>query len=248
MPKASNWMTNPPLGWGQWVALFSTISFAMLGFDAGMNHHRVLANNPITYMPLIFAMVAVVYCLVSVYSVRWRRAAWVAGLLAVTVGIAGTLFHNVPTIIHRGDLTIWQALLNAYRPVLAPAAFAASGMLLLLVAWAERWQMSCESNGRYTLHMKGIPEMRYLSLVAILGITMLAMVFAGCRSSKPSESVTYQEQHSTATPVPSQAQTTSEQSPEASVALAAGEAACPVTGTVMKKIVNRHAIMTHLRG
>ncbi len=35
---------------------------------------------------------------------------------------------------------MWQALLNTDRPVFAPAAFAATGLLLFLVAWGERSQ------------------------------------------------------------------------------------------------------------
>lgn len=125
--------------WGRWLSLYCAFSFAMLGVDAAMNHHQVITRVPWAYTPLVFAPLAVIVSLAGVYSKRWRQSSWVLGGLAILVGIAGTLFHNVPTIMGRGEQTIWQALLNAYRPVLAPASFAATGVLLVLIAWGERW-------------------------------------------------------------------------------------------------------------
>jgi hypothetical protein len=112
----------------------------MLGVDAAMNHHMIITKHPWAYTPLLFAPLAVLVSLVCVFSAHWRRQAWILGGLAILVGLAGTLFHNAPTILGRGDLSVWQALLNADRPALAPASFAATGVLLLLVAWGERRQ------------------------------------------------------------------------------------------------------------
>ena len=123
--------------WRQWLVLYCAFSFAMLGVDAAMNHHLILAQNPWAYTPLIFSPLVVVFSLVCIWSARWRQQAWVFGILAVVVGVAGTLFHDVPTLWERGTLTAWQALLNTDRPVLAPAAFAATGLLLFLVTWGE---------------------------------------------------------------------------------------------------------------
>ena len=132
--------------WGRWLAFYSAFSFGVLGVDAAMNHHVIITENPWPYTPLLFAPLAVLVSLVCVFSARWRRQAWILGGLAILVGLGGTLFHNVPTILERGDLSLWQALLNADRPVLAPAAFAATGLLLLLVPWGERRQRIHESD------------------------------------------------------------------------------------------------------
>lgn len=124
--------------WRQWLMLYCAFSFAVLGIDAAMNHHRVLAVNSLAYTPIIFAPLAVIYSIVGISLVSWRRQAWGLGILALLVGGVGTVIHNYLNIANRGDLTVWQILLNAPRPVLAPAAFASTGLLLLLVAWGER--------------------------------------------------------------------------------------------------------------
>lgn len=131
---------KPPFPWSRWIMLYCAFSFAMLGVDAAMNHHQILATARWSITPLVFSPLAVVVSLVSIFSARWRRQAWILGGLAVIVGIAGTLLHNIPTLMERGQSTMWQALLNTDRPVFAPAAFAATGLLLFLVAWGERSQ------------------------------------------------------------------------------------------------------------
>jgi len=112
----------------------------MLGVDAAMNHHDEIFENALSWTPLIFAPLAVIYCITAIFSARWRQWAWTVGLIGIAVGSAGTIFHNLATISHRGQDTVWVALLEASRPVLAPASFAATAVLLLLVAWAERWR------------------------------------------------------------------------------------------------------------
>jgi hypothetical protein len=111
----------------------------MLGVDAAMNHHKVIETNHLSWIPIAFAPVALALCLAAVFSVRWRRAAWIVGLLAMAVGGAGTLIHNYLDITEVSDVTLWQALLNASRPPMAPAGFAHTGLMMLLVALAERW-------------------------------------------------------------------------------------------------------------
>ena len=140
MPSTQQRTERTTFAWGRWLALYCAFSFGVLGADAAMNHHVIVTDNPWAYTPLLFAPLAAMVSLVCVFSARWRRQVWILGGLAIFVGVAGTLFHNVPTILERGDLPVWRALLNAGRPVLAPASFAATGVLLLLVSWGERWQ------------------------------------------------------------------------------------------------------------
>jgi hypothetical protein len=126
--------------WSRWVSLYCVISFAVLGVDVAMNHRDVIHETPFAYIPIVFAPLALLLCMAAVFSQRWRYAAWGIGLLALLVGGAGTLFHLVPTITERGALPLTQALLTSPRPLLAPAAFASTGLLMLLVAWGERRQ------------------------------------------------------------------------------------------------------------
>ena len=141
----------PVFAWGRWLALYCAFSFVMLGVDAAMNHHLILAKNYWAYTPLIFSPLAVLISMAYAYSAHWRQHAWLLGALAVLVGVAGTLFHNLPTIVERGDVSIWRALLNADRPVLAPAAFAATGLLLFLIAWGERGQRQREQTAKESI-------------------------------------------------------------------------------------------------
>jgi cytochrome bd-type quinol oxidase subunit 2 len=127
--------------WGKWVSLFCAFSFLMLGGDATLNHVKVLTENHFSYTPLIFAPLAVVLCLAAFGSQRFRRGAWVVGLLALLVGAAGTGFHVFYDFADSQGLTLWQAAVNATRPPLAPGAFASTGILMVLVALAERWPL-----------------------------------------------------------------------------------------------------------
>jgi len=124
--------------WGRWIPLYCAFSFLMLGTDAAMNHHLILERRALSWIPLIFAPVAAALCLAAVFSQRWRKLAWLVGLLALAVGGAGTLIHNYLNLAGRGDVTIMGAMLDAMHPSLAPAAFASSGILMLLVWFAER--------------------------------------------------------------------------------------------------------------
>lgn len=132
----TNWKTNPPLGWGQWIAVYCALSFASLGIDAAINHHDVIHETPYSWTPLLFAPLAVLFCLFCLGMASWRRAAWTFGLLGLLVGAAGTFFHDYPKLTSGHVI---KALLDPSPPILAPSAFAATALLLLLVAWAERW-------------------------------------------------------------------------------------------------------------
>lgn len=214
------------INWRQWLVLYCAVSFVMLGVDAAMNHHRVLSENILAYTPLIFAPLAVIYLAVSVFDVSWRRQAWGLGILAQIVGGAGTLIHNYLNITQRGDLSLWQTLLNAPRPVFAPAAFASTGLLLFLVAWGERQQPINTETTKESHPMKN-----YLPLILVAGAIGILLIVAGCRSQQRTASAPVQS-HATAP-----ATTAASATPPIAgkITIGPNEASCPVLGTVMKK-------------
>ena len=122
--------------WGRWISLFCAFSFLILGVDAAMSHMAVSSFFP--KIPIIFAPLAILLSLAAVFWVSWRRLAWIVGLLALAVGIAGGLFHNVLTLNESEGLSVLDAFLYTARPPIAPLAFASTGVLMLFVAWAER--------------------------------------------------------------------------------------------------------------
>jgi len=124
--------------WRRWISVFSALSFGMFGMDVLMNHIQVLGTNPFSLIPLICSPLLIALSLAAVFSAAWRRMAWIAGLLAVAVGLTGTLFHFVYNLADSGGLAIIEAVLSAKRPPFAPAAFAATGVLMLFVALSGR--------------------------------------------------------------------------------------------------------------
>lgn len=128
--------------WRQWLMLYCALSFALLGVDAAMNHHSVLRENVLAYTPLIFAPLALCYSLLGIFKEAFRRQAWIIGILALLVGGAGTVIHNYFNIIERGNQSLWHALLEAPLPVFAPAAFASTALLLMLISWGEHQQVN----------------------------------------------------------------------------------------------------------
>lgn len=212
--------------WRQWLMLYCALSFTMLGVDAAMNHHRVLAVNILAYTPLIFAPLAVIYSAVGIFVESWRRNAWGLGTLALLVGGAGMLIHTYLNIAHRGDLSLWHTFFNAPRPVFAPAAFASTGLLLFLVAWGERRQHINTETTKESHVMKN-----YLPLILVVGALGVLLIVAGCRT----------QQRTTGAPPPPRAATpvTTTANPASTatnkITIGSDEASCPVLGTVMKK-------------
>jgi len=131
--------TAPGFQWGRWLTLYSAATFLVLGGDAAMHHYHTVGEHPLAWIPIVFGPIAALACLPGILSARWRPVVtlWV-GLAAMAVGGAGTLFHNLPTYLERGDQSIVAAFLDATNPPMAPAAFASAGILLVLVWWGER--------------------------------------------------------------------------------------------------------------
>ena len=124
--------------WSRWILIISAVTFLMLGLDALLNHRNILNIKYLSLIPVVLSPLFFGYCVVAVLLEHWRKFAWVAGLLAIAIGLAGTLFHWLSAISQRFDQTVVAAVLESSRPPLAPAAFASAGLFLLLVAWADR--------------------------------------------------------------------------------------------------------------
>ncbi len=136
---------NAPSGldWPKWLMFYAAASFAVYGTDAAINHlafgpRSAIAENALAYTPLIFAPLAVVACLLAFAVPRWRPAlAWVTGALAVVVGATGMGIHLLENIENAQEaeraLTAFALSGPAALPFFAPAAFAATGIVVLLV-------------------------------------------------------------------------------------------------------------------
>ena len=128
--------------WGQLLSLYSAITFLMLGIDMALLHLGYRHYHFMAVMPIAFCSLAALLSFITTFS-RWLRSqAWVLGLLAMVVGSIGTVIHLEIAFTNIGSLTvnhILERLVFDPRPPLAPAALAGTGLLLLLIAVAERW-------------------------------------------------------------------------------------------------------------
>jgi hypothetical protein len=123
--------------WAKWISLFSALSFLVLGFDALLSHLNALELNRFTLTPIIFSPIAVALCLAAVFSIPMQRLGWIAGSIAVAVGLAGTIFHFVTTIGELSGFPFIDIISYTARPIFAPAAFASTGVLMIFVAVSE---------------------------------------------------------------------------------------------------------------
>ena len=144
--------------WGPLIALYSAVSFVALGLDMSLLHLGYRHYIFMTIAPIVFCGVAVVVSLVTAFSGWLRRQAWALGLFAILVGAIGTVIHLQIAFsgISRFSIGILvEHLIFDPRPPLAPAAIAGTGVLLVLLACAERWPIDGVINA-----VKGIPVIR----------------------------------------------------------------------------------------
>lgn len=128
--------------WGQLTALYSAITFVMLGFDMALLHLGYQHYHFFALLPIIFCAVAGLLSLATAFSVWLRRQAWVIGVLAMVIGVVGTVIHleiAFANLHHPSINLLFEYLVFDPRPPLAPAAVAGTGLLLLFITLAERW-------------------------------------------------------------------------------------------------------------
>ena len=143
MAKISeNRFSNVLFPWGPLVALYSAITFIMLGIDMALLHLGYRHYHFIAVMPIVFCVLAALVSLATAFSGWLRRQAWVLGALAMAVGTTGTVIHLEIAFTNLTKLSfplLLERLVFDPRPPLAPAALAGTGLLLIMLAIAENW-------------------------------------------------------------------------------------------------------------
>lgn len=130
--------------WGPLIALYSAITFFMLGIDMALLHLGYRHYHFMAVMPVVFCFVAALVSVLTAFSRRLTRLAWTVGLLAVIIGMTGTVIHleiAFATLKEPTFALLLERLIFDPRPPLAPAALAGTGLLMILVTVAERWPM-----------------------------------------------------------------------------------------------------------
>ena len=124
------------------MALYSAITFFMLGIDMALLHFGYQHHNFLAVVPVVFCVVAAIVSFLTTFSVWLRRQAWVLGVFALLIGGIGTVIHLEIAFAHLEGLD-WKILLERLifdpRPPLAPAALAGTGLLLIMITLAEYW-------------------------------------------------------------------------------------------------------------
>ena len=137
--------TSSSFPWGALVSLYSAFTFIMLDIDMALLHLGYRHFHFLAVLPIVFCVVAAVVCVITAFSPWWRRQAWAIGLLAMVVGGIGTVIHLEIAFANLRGLTgnlLLERLVFDPRPPLAPAALAGTGLLMLMVAAAERWPIA----------------------------------------------------------------------------------------------------------
>lgn len=128
--------------WGALTALYSFITFLMLGIDMALLHLGYRHYHLLAILPIVFCAVAALVSLATAFSAWLRRQAWVLGMFAMIIGTVGTIIHleiAFSGLKHASLGLLLEHLVFDPRPPLAPAALAGTGLLLFFIAIAERW-------------------------------------------------------------------------------------------------------------
>lgn len=131
--------------WGPLLALYSAITFFMLGIDMALLHFGYQHHNLLAILPVVFCAFAAVVSFLTTFSVWLRRNAWVLGMLALLIGGVGTIIHLEIAFAHLTNSKISiliERLVFDPRPPLAPAALAGTGLLLIMITLAEYWPIA----------------------------------------------------------------------------------------------------------
>jgi hypothetical protein len=145
MASATDTPRNFRFPWGPLIALYSAITFFMLGIDMALLHLGFQHFHFMAVMPVVFCVLAAILAFITTFSVVLRRQAWVLGVLAMLVGLVGTVIHleiAFANMKHLSAAQVLERLVFDPRPPLAPAALAGTGLLLFLITLAEFWPIA----------------------------------------------------------------------------------------------------------
>jgi hypothetical protein len=115
------------------VEVFAILNLGFLTFDIYLAHSVNQFRNPAEYIPLIFSASAAMVLIFGLAVRRWRPGAWkylgyLAGWVAVLVGLSGVIFHLQSSFFYERTLRS----LTYSAPFAAPLAYTGLGFLLLL--------------------------------------------------------------------------------------------------------------------
>lgn len=142
MSRECEQRVNIEFPWGPLVALYSAITYFMLGIDMALLHLGFQHFHFMAVMPVVFCFFAAFISFLTTFSRRLRHMAWVTGVLAMLVGLVGTVIHLEIAFSSFKEFSvreILRLLIFDPRPPLAPAALAGTGLLMIFVTLAERW-------------------------------------------------------------------------------------------------------------
>ena len=130
MQPTAKWYRHPRL----WVEFFALFNLAGLTPDIFLAHSMNSFREPAEWMPLAFSLATpllllpALVCLAQSRLKLWRGLGFVAGWMAVGVGVSGLVLHLESQFFQRWTL----ASLVYAAPFAAPLAYTGLGLLLIM--------------------------------------------------------------------------------------------------------------------
>lgn len=128
------------------IAFFLANGLLVLAFEIFLAHHQLLNEKPATWIPIVFGSIGgiLTFLIVLIFNRFSYYLFLILMTISVIVGTLGLYFHNMwrfPALkdfIFNGKPFDFQ-ILTTYTPLLAPSAFAAIGVLGIILALYYQW-------------------------------------------------------------------------------------------------------------
>ncbi len=128
------------------IVFFLATGLLVLAFEIFLQHYPLLNEKPATWIPIVFGSIGGI--LISLIVLIFNRLSYYLFLILMTisilVGTLGLYFHNrwrfpaIKDFIFNSKPFDFQ-ILTTYTPLLAPSAFAAIGVLGIILALYYQW-------------------------------------------------------------------------------------------------------------